>query len=286
MTEPSDERILFLIKSRGAQSAQDIGRQLGMTSVGARKHLAKLAERGLVTFEDRRERVGRPRRAWSLTEQGHGRFPDSHSVLTLELLGSLRSLFGEAGLERLIEDREQATITAYRRELAGCRTLRGRVGRLARLRAREGYMAEVQSTDDGALLLVENHCPICAAARACQGLCRSEQAVFAAALTAGALSVEAALGREMPFDARIHEIRNQRGQVEVAAVLRGLLKGSEIRAIVDPQTYTAFEEFALKERPAADVARELRITENSVFGCKRRVLHRLREILPLMEDAW
>jgi len=58
------------------------------------------------------------------------------------------------------------------------------------------------------------------------------EAVFAAALTSGALSVEAALGREMPFDARIHEIRNQRGQVEVAAVLRGLLKGSEIRAIV------------------------------------------------------
>ncbi len=57
------------------------------------------------------------------------------------------------------------------------------------------------------------------------------EAVFAAALTAGALSVEAALGREMPFDARIHEIRNQRGQAEVAAVLRDFLKDSEIRAL-------------------------------------------------------
>ncbi len=57
------------------------------------------------------------------------------------------------------------------------------------------------------------------------------EAVFAATLTAGALSVEAALGREMPFDARIHEIRNQRGQAEVAAVLRDFLKDSEIRAL-------------------------------------------------------
>ena len=30
----------------------------------------------------------------------------------------------------------------------------------------------------GAFLLVENHCPICAAARACQGFCRSELEIF------------------------------------------------------------------------------------------------------------
>ena len=67
-------------------------------------------------------------------------------------------------------------------------------------------------------------------ALAVHGILATEK-VFAAALAAGALSVEAALGREMPFDARIHEVRNQRGQAEVAAVFRGLLKDSEVRAI-------------------------------------------------------
>ena len=67
-------------------------------------------------------------------------------------------------------------------------------------------------------------------ALAVHGIFAAER-VFTAALAAGALSVEAALGREMPFDARIHEARNQRGQVEVAAVLRGLLKDSEVRAV-------------------------------------------------------
>jgi len=61
---------------------------------------------------------------------------------------------------------------------------------------------------------------------------------------------------------------------------------SEIRGLVEPRTYAAFEEFALKERPAAEVARDLGITENAVFGAKRRVLQRLREILPLMEETW
>jgi predicted ArsR family transcriptional regulator len=33
--------------------------------------------------------------------------------------------------------------------------------------------------DDGTDVIVENHCPICAAAMACQGFCRSELALFA-----------------------------------------------------------------------------------------------------------
>lgn len=60
----------------------------------------------------------------------------------------------------------------------------------------------------------------------------------------------------------------------------------EVRVMVEPQTYAAFEEFAMKQRPAAEVAAELGITENAVFGAKRRVLQRLREILPMMEEAW
>ncbi len=53
--------------------------------------------------------------------------------------------------------------------------------------------------------------------------------VFEAALVAGAMSVDAALGSDTPFDARIHAARGQPGQITVAAALRGLLDGSAIR---------------------------------------------------------
>lgn len=43
-------------------------------------------------------------------------------------------------------------------------------------------MAECEPLEDGAFLLIESHCPICAAARSCQGLCRSELAVCRAVL--------------------------------------------------------------------------------------------------------
>ncbi|WP_029011032.1 histidine ammonia-lyase [Azospirillum halopraeferens] len=52
---------------------------------------------------------------------------------------------------------------------------------------------------------------------------------FAAAVVAGALSVDAALGSDGPFDARIHAARGQPGQADVAAVYRRLLAGSGIR---------------------------------------------------------
>ncbi|APV51533.1 histidine ammonia-lyase [Betaproteobacteria bacterium GR16-43] len=58
----------------------------------------------------------------------------------------------------------------------------------------------------------------------------SIQNVFDAAMVAGAMSVDAAMGSDTPFDARIHELRGQPGQIETAATYRRLLSGSAIRA--------------------------------------------------------
>jgi histidine ammonia-lyase len=54
--------------------------------------------------------------------------------------------------------------------------------------------------------------------------------VFHSALTAGALSTDAARGSDTPFDPRIHALRRHRGQIDVADALRALMAGSEIRA--------------------------------------------------------
>jgi histidine ammonia-lyase len=54
--------------------------------------------------------------------------------------------------------------------------------------------------------------------------------VFAAALAAGALSVDALKGSVKPFDPRISDLRGQPGQIQVAAAIRDLLDGSEIVA--------------------------------------------------------
>jgi histidine ammonia-lyase len=52
--------------------------------------------------------------------------------------------------------------------------------------------------------------------------------VFAAAIAAGALSVDALKGSSKPFDPRISQLRGQPGQIRVAAAIHDLLEGSEI----------------------------------------------------------
>ena len=66
-------------------------------------------------------------------------------------------------------------------------------------------------------------------ALALEGYFRATE-LFTTALASGAMSVDAALGSDTPFDPRIQELRGQPGQSETAAVLRALLAGSEIRA--------------------------------------------------------
>ncbi|MDE2294558.1 MAG: histidine ammonia-lyase [Gammaproteobacteria bacterium] len=54
--------------------------------------------------------------------------------------------------------------------------------------------------------------------------------LFAAAVVAGAMSIDALKGSDAPFDPRIHALRGQPGQIDVAAAYRRLIAGSAIRA--------------------------------------------------------
>jgi histidine ammonia-lyase len=66
-------------------------------------------------------------------------------------------------------------------------------------------------------------------ALALAGLFAAERAM-AGAFVAGALTVDACLGSDTPFDARIQAVRNHRGQTDAARIYRELLAGSAIRA--------------------------------------------------------
>jgi histidine ammonia-lyase len=51
-----------------------------------------------------------------------------------------------------------------------------------------------------------------------------------AGLIAGAMSTDAALGSDAPFDPRIHAVRGQLGQIDAARALKALMEGSALRA--------------------------------------------------------
>ncbi|SRR6266540_803510 len=179
---PTDARtrraILDLLKWNGPQDATVLARRLKVSPMAVRQHLYALAGQKMVTSRPQARPMGRPAKLWELTPAANELFPNAHAELTLSLIEAVRSTFGEPGMERLIAKRGRDQIDAYRARVPRSGPLRRRVEALAKLRAREGYLAEVREDADGTLLLVENHCPICAAAAACTNLCAGELQVF------------------------------------------------------------------------------------------------------------
>jgi predicted ArsR family transcriptional regulator len=181
-------RVLDRLKRVDGATAAELATELALTEAGVRQHLDGLEANGLVT---RRERPasgrGRPPVEWALTDVASELFPDRHGDLTVELIEAVRSTLGEEGLERVVEARAESQLASYQADLPAPdeATLGRRVGALARRRSAEGYMAEARRDGDGdgdGWMLVEHHCPVCEAAQACTGLCRTELDLFRATL--------------------------------------------------------------------------------------------------------
>ncbi|MDH1471447.1 helix-turn-helix transcriptional regulator [Shewanella bicestrii] len=171
------DKIIQLLKLHGPLTAKTLAEELALTTMGVRQHLQALEDAGDVDIEDRVEGRGRPTRYWGLTEQSRTHFADRHSELSLQLIDSVKMIFGDQGLDKLIEHREQTALQQYRSAMLGMTDIASRLTKLVELRTLEGYMA-TQEQADGVFWLLENHCPICSAATKCQNFCRSELQQF------------------------------------------------------------------------------------------------------------
>jgi len=172
------DAILFQLKSLGEAQAETLARRLGISVQAVRQRLERLLAENLVAYSDRAHGRGRPRRLWSLAPGAASLFPDTHAQLTVDLIGTIRSELGETGLARLLERRRAQITAAYRKRFAREPDIARKLTALADVRSAEGYMARVESLAEEGFLLVEDHCPICAAAMTCQGFCSIELAIF------------------------------------------------------------------------------------------------------------
>jgi predicted ArsR family transcriptional regulator len=177
--------IVKLLKTEGALDSSKLARHLRLTPMAVRQHLYALQREKLVTAEERPVPLGRPAKHWHLTAEANRLFPDAYAELTLALVGALGTAFGPAGIQRVLESRCASQRADYRSRIPASASLEEKLQELARIRTEEGYMAEVVREGDG-FLFVERHCPICAAANACQGFCATELELFRSVLGKGA----------------------------------------------------------------------------------------------------
>jgi predicted ArsR family transcriptional regulator len=177
--------IVKLLKTEGPLDSAKLAQRLRVTPMAVRQHLYALQKEKMVSAEERPVPLGRPAKFWRLTRDADRLFPDAYAELSVALIDAVGETFGAAGVERLLRTRLARQKREYASRIDHRAPLAKRLQQLTRIRTDEGYMAEMVADGANGFVFVENHCPICAAATACQGLCATEIELFQAALGPG-----------------------------------------------------------------------------------------------------
>ena len=88
---------------------------------------------------------------------------------------------------------------------------------------------------------------------------------------------------DLPDDAP--QLGEQWDRAWEAHVMRRAVEATRAEYADHPQTFEAFERYALKRQPAADVARELGMSESTVYRAKSRVAASMKRRLADLEDS-
>ena len=170
--------ILKLLKTLGSTDATTLALRLKVSPMAVRQHLYKLRDEGSVNCREKAQGVGRPEKFWALTHYANRFFPDDHSTFVVKLIKAVEAQYGSKALQRILKNAIGNQISTYRERISKKASLPKKLAHLAEIRTAEGYMAEVGSKDSASFLFVENHCPICKAATACNAVCEAELSLF------------------------------------------------------------------------------------------------------------
>jgi DeoR family suf operon transcriptional repressor len=164
--------ILEFLKQRGRATLDELAQDAGIAPMSVRGHLNILERDGLISYEEARGRVGRPRFVYSLTEQGQDQFPKNYHTLCNRILDAL-TVSPEVTSADLASKIADVWAADHAPRLVG-KTLEEKLKILTTIRTEEGAMASLEKTSDG-YLLVQRNCPAsCVAARHPQVICTAE----------------------------------------------------------------------------------------------------------------
>jgi DeoR family suf operon transcriptional repressor len=164
--------ILDFLKQRERATLDELSAEAGLAPMSVRGHLSVLERDGLITYEEMRGKIGRPKYVYSLTDRGHEQFPKSYHTLCNRVLDAVTSVSPDAATE-LASRIAEGWANEHHARVAG-KSLAEQVKILAAIRSEEGAMAYSEVSGDG-FVLHQRNCPAsCVAARFPQVICTSE----------------------------------------------------------------------------------------------------------------
>lgn len=182
-------RILTLLKEKRELTADELAEILGISAVAVRRHLTKLERDQLVSYKEVQRGMGRPSFVYELGEAADNFFPRRYQELALDVLGTIKGLYGKDALDEVFEMRSKSIIDKYRRQING-KTLEIRLEQLTKLREADGYMSSWQPNEDGTYILREANCPIMHVAEECGSACSQDQIILENVLDADVIRTD------------------------------------------------------------------------------------------------
>ena len=175
-------RILQLLKMRAGMTVNQLTDALPISQMGIRQHLAILESENLVEYHREKQKRGRPRHIYRLTEEANGLFPTAYANFAVGLLHEVAKFNGPGFINKVFKERMKSQLQTYQQRLHG-KNLSERVKELARIRDEEGYMASFDEGEDD-YLLIEHNCPIAVIAEEYPHVCEIELGLFRQSLGA------------------------------------------------------------------------------------------------------
>lgn len=97
------EKILKILAQKSNATINELAEAVGINAISVRHHITNLQAAGLVSAEEKRHGVGRPRLVYSLTESGMEHFSSRYFRLTTQLLAQLKDTLPENLIRELFQ---------------------------------------------------------------------------------------------------------------------------------------------------------------------------------------
>jgi DeoR family transcriptional regulator, suf operon transcriptional repressor len=135
------DRILQTLLNHPRSTINEMAAAVEINAISVRHHLASLEADGLVSYDEERHGVGRPRLVYFLTEKGRERFPTNYLRLTTRLLDQLKESLPPSMVNRLFTQMATgmaANVTEQVEHLG----IEERLNLVQKLLAQEGFTVE------------------------------------------------------------------------------------------------------------------------------------------------
>jgi len=152
--------ILNTLKRTKGLSVNQLVLKMKMSYMGIKQHCLTLERDGYLDTWRRPQKMGRPEMVYRLTRRTHDLFPADSNQFTLELLQSIKEIYGPNGPEKLLFNVFERQAVALKAKLKG-ETVAERAKAPARIRESEGFMSQfITDVNEGGPQILECHSPL------------------------------------------------------------------------------------------------------------------------------